>query len=132
VAHHSLTGRPIDLELAGEVLDHMYPVNPSPRLTVEKIQQRVASHAGISPDDLVSSSRTARVAWPRQVAMYLARELTKASLNDVGAAFGGRNHATILHACKRVAERLTTDPEVAADLADLTASITGRQGDRSC
>src|SRR5581483_11693232 len=98
VANHSLSGRPIDVELATEILDEMYPQATSNRLTVQKIQTIVAGRHQISIDELVSTSRAARVAWPRQVAMYLARELTKASLNDIGAAFGGRNHATILHA----------------------------------
>jgi chromosomal replication initiator protein len=64
--------------------------------------------------------------------MHLARELTKASLNEIGASFGGRNHATILHACKRVAERVKNDQEAAAEVSKLTASLTVRQGDRSC
>jgi chromosomal replication initiator protein len=131
VAHHSLTGHPIDTAFAGSVLDQIHPAQPSPRLSIAGIQSSVATRSGISLDELVSSSRAARIAWPRQLAMYLARELTQASLNEIGAAFGGRNHATILHACKRVSERSTSDPEVAADVADLTSSLTARQGDRS-
>src|SRR5581483_2848288 len=112
VAHHSLTGRPIDGELAATVLDEIYPPVKRGSLTVERIQEIVASRYGISVTDLVSASRTARVAWPRQLAMHLARELTHTSLNELGPAFGGRNHATILHACKRVSERSITEPEV--------------------
>ncbi len=123
VANHSLTSRPIDIALATHVLDQMHPDTASSRVTVETIQASVASRYGISVDDLVSAGRTARIAWPRQVAMHLARELTHSSLNDIGAAFGGRNHATILHACKRVSERLHKDPDAAADLSELTSSL---------
>ena len=101
----------------------MHPETASSTVTVETIQVSVASRYGISVDDLVSAGRAARIAWPRQVAMHLARELTHASLNDIGAAFGGRNHATILHACKRVSERLRQDPDAAADVSQLTSSL---------
>jgi chromosomal replication initiator protein len=77
--------------------------------------------------------RTARIVWPRQVAIHLSREFTHASLPAIGAAFGGRNHATVLHACKRVSERLHTDPQVGDELADVTAAVRGAQeGDRTC
>ncbi len=123
VANHSLTAHPIDVELATHVLDQMHPETASSTVTVETIQVSVASRYGISVDDLVSAGRAARIAWPRQVAMHLARQLTHASLNDIGAAFGGRNHATILHACKRVSERLRQDPDAAADVSQLTSSL---------
>jgi chromosomal replication initiator protein len=131
VAHHSLSGRPIDINQATEILDEMYPQKSSTRLTVQKIQTVVAGRHQISIDELVSSSRAARVAWPRQMAMFLARELTRTSLNEIGAAFGGRNHATILHACKRVSDRQAIEPEIAADLAELTSHLTSSEGDRS-
>ena len=101
----------------------MYPDATPSRNSVQAIQASVATRYGITIDDLVSGGRAARVAWPRQVAMHLARELTHASLNDIGAAFGGRNHATIIHACKRVADRVNDDPDAAADLAELTSSL---------
>ena len=102
VASHSLTGRRIDVELAASVLDEMYPQSSTATLTITDIQRVVASHFGISVVELVSERRTTRIAWPRQVAIYLARELTAASLPGIGSEFGGRNHATVLHACKRV------------------------------
>jgi chromosomal replication initiator protein len=123
VANHSLTAHPIDVALATHVLDQMHPETSSSRVTVETIQASVATRYGISVDDLVSAGRAARIAWPRQVAIHLARELTHASLNDIGAAFGGRNHATILHACKRVSERLRHDSDAAADVSELTSSL---------
>jgi chromosomal replication initiator protein len=103
VAHHSLTGRPIDPALARTVLDEIHPVEGATgaELTVERIQEVVASHFEITVAELVSQRREARIAWPRQVAIHLARALTDAPLQELGRGFGGRNHATILHACKR-------------------------------
>jgi chromosomal replication initiator protein len=132
VASHSLTGRPIDPALAASVLDEMYPPPRMSAPTIARIQSVVASHYGISVAELVSTGRTTRVAWPRHVAIHLARELTSDSLPAIGRAFGGRNHATVLHACKRVSERLRTDPDVNSELAEL-AKGAGVQGpDRSC
>jgi len=131
VAHHSLTGHPIDTDLATAVLDEIHPQQNRRQITVDKIQAAVASRYGISVTDLVSPSRAARIAWPRQVAMHLARELTGSSLNAIGDSFGGRNHATILHACKRVADRLTTEPDIAGDVAELSSQLATRQGDRA-
>jgi chromosomal replication initiator protein len=133
VASHSLTGRPIDVELATQVLDEMYPSSGTRTVSIEDIQRAVAAHYGLSVLELISAMRTARIAWPRQVAIHLSRELTHASLPAIGAAFGGRNHATVLHACKRVAERLHNDPQVGGELADVTAAVRGEQeGDRLC
>ncbi len=71
-------------------------------ISIDAIQQAVAGHYDLTPAQLTSASRAARVSWPRQLAIHLSRELTGSSLNEIGQAFGGRNHATVLHACKRV------------------------------
>jgi chromosomal replication initiator protein len=123
VAFHSLTGRQIDAELAETVLDTIYPVGPA-TASLQAIQQAVANHFGISVSELVSASRAARVAWPRQLAIYLARELTSSPLNAIGDAFGGRNHATVLHACKRVVERVEGDSDAADDLEQLQTGLS--------
>jgi chromosomal replication initiator protein len=132
VAYHSLTGRPLDLELTTTVLDTMYPRRSRRSLSVAHIQAIVASHYNVAVSDLVSSSRAARVSWPRQVAIYLARELTATSLQTIGEAFGGRNHATVLHACKRVSDRLAADQEAGIELDDLKSSLVAGQDDRAC
>jgi chromosomal replication initiator protein len=132
VAHHSLTGRPLDVALANGVLDGMYPRSSAMALSIERIQAAVATSYEISVDELLSSSRAARIAWPRQVAIHLARELTDSSLNKIGEAFGGRNHATVLHACKRVSERVLSDPEAASEVDSLLDSLSPRRADRSC
>jgi chromosomal replication initiator protein len=131
VAHHSLTRRPLDLALTGEVMDVMYPVSGSGRPSINDVQVAVASHFGLTVEELVSTSRTARIAWPRQLAIHLARELSSSSLQEIGTAFGGRNHATVLHACKRVSERLRDDQQVAAVLTEISELVCGGQADRN-
>ena len=132
VAYHSLTQRPIDAELTMTVLDGLYPRPVSPGSSITDIQHLVAARYNLSRDELLSPSKTARVAWPRQIAMHLTREFTDASLHKLGQAFGGRNHATILHACKRVSERLLNDHEAAKELEELSALLRHRQADRDC
>ena len=125
VAFGSLTGRAVTHELAAEVLDGLYPeLRPRSR-TVREIQESICAAFGITLDDLVSSSRAGAVAWPRQVAMYLARELTDQSLPAIGRAFGNRNHTTVMHACKRTAERIATDREAFDTVRRLTQELTG-------
>jgi chromosomal replication initiator protein len=131
VAYHSLTGRPIDLELASTVLDTMYPTRSRRQPSIGQIQAQVAAHYHVAVSDLLSSNRAARVAWPRQVAIYLARELTGTPLQAIGQAFGGRNHATVMHACKRVSDRLATDQDAGLELGDLKTEIAGDKDDRT-
>jgi chromosomal replication initiator protein len=133
VANHSLTSRPLDLELATDVLDEMYPAPPrGAPLSIEDIQASVASHFDLTVAELTSSSRAARIAWPRQVAIHVTRELTEASLHTIGDAFGGRNHATVLHACKRVSDRMNDDPHAAAEVRELADQVRRLKGDRNC
>jgi chromosomal replication initiator protein len=125
VAFGSLTSRPVTHELAGEVLDGLYPeLRPRAR-TVREIQESICDAFGITLEAMVSASRAGAVAWPRQVAMYLARELTDQSLPAIGRAFGNRNHTTVIHACKRTAERIATDREAFDTVRRLTEELTG-------
>jgi chromosomal replication initiator protein len=132
VAHHSLTGQPLDGELARAVLDGMYPASGSASVSIDEIRASVASYYKLTVPELISSSRAARIAWPRQVAIHLARQLTDASLHAIGEAFGGRNHATVLHACKRVSERLMESSDAANDVRELDITIRSRRVDRGC
>jgi chromosomal replication initiator protein len=132
VAFHSLTQRPIDTELTVEVLDAMYPGRQSRTPSIAAVQTIVASHFELSVEQLTSASRTSRVSWPRQVAIHLARDLTGASLPTIGKAFGGRNHTTVLHACKRVSERLKTDQQAVDEITKLAQLVSGEQADRNC
>ncbi len=127
VAYHSLTGRAIDAELAREVLAGLYPGARGPRRasvpSVDRIQDATCEQFGISRDELLSAGRSQRLVWPRQVAMYLAREHTSSSLPAIGQAFGGRNHTTVLHACRRAAQRLAADPDASAVVRTLSERI---------
>jgi chromosomal replication initiator protein len=129
VAYASLTDAPIDVALAEKVLTDLYgraarnaAAGPP---TVERIQTLVAEAFGITRDELLSASRAARVTWPRQVAMYLTREHTRETLPAIGARFGGRDHSTVLHACKRTADRLGTDPDAYETVRSLTERLNG-------
>jgi chromosomal replication initiator protein len=125
VAFGSLTSRPVTAALVAEVLAGLYPElhKRTTAMTVAEIQTRTADAFGISVDSLVSSSRAGELVWPRQVAMYLARELTSQSLPAIGHAFGGRNHTTVLHACKRTAQRIASDPDAFEVVRRLTESL---------
>jgi chromosomal replication initiator protein len=130
VAHHSLTGHPIDLDFTASVLDEIKPAaTPSPTTSIDRVQAAVAAYFGISVVEMLSAKRTERIAWPRQIAITLSREFTDASLNNLGRAFGGRNHATVMHSCKRVSERITNSPEAAHDVDNLRAQLRGDQND---
>jgi chromosomal replication initiator protein len=112
VAFSSLTGRPLTAELTQEVLEGLYPRSGPPaqhKCTVGEIQHATCAQFGLSSEELLSSARTARIAWPRQVAMYLARELTGESLPAIGRQFGGRDHTTVLHAWRRTSARIASD-----------------------
>jgi chromosomal replication initiator protein len=123
VAFSSLTGRPITTELAGEVLDGLYPRTAQPTRTLQQIQDAACRHFGLSADEILSSSRAARVAWPRQVAMYLARELTGESLPAIGRHFGRRDHSTVLHAVRRTEARIVADRSSRKAVDDLRTSL---------
>ncbi|HEV3046665.1 MAG TPA: chromosomal replication initiator protein DnaA [Solirubrobacteraceae bacterium] len=113
VAYSSLTGKPVTTELAGRVLDGLYPqALPTPRASrsVADIQDATCKLFGLTREELLSPARAARIAWPRQLAMYLARELTDESLPAIGRHFGGRDHTTVMHACRRAAHRIASDP----------------------
>jgi chromosomal replication initiator protein len=113
VAFSSLTRRSIDEALALEVLNGLYPhTQCEPHqgaYSIDDIQEAACKHFSISSRELLSTTRSARVAWPRQVAMYLARELTELSLSAIGEHFGGRDHTTVLHACRRTTDRVSSD-----------------------
>jgi chromosomal replication initiator protein len=115
VAFSSLTGRPLTGELAHEVLNTLYPRTkpggPRKARSIADIQAAVGQHFNLSPEELLSSARAARIAWPRQIAMYLARELTSESLPAIGRQFGGRDHTTVLHAWRRTSARVTADDD---------------------
>jgi chromosomal replication initiator protein len=130
VAFSSLTGRPLTAALAQEVLDGLYPHTASSgqhKRTVTEIQIATCTHFGLSSEELLSPARTARIAWPRQVAMYLARELTGESLPAIGRQFGGRDHTTVLHAWRRTSARIASDDDSRETVANLWQTLDSAQ-----
>jgi chromosomal replication initiator protein len=123
VAYSSLTGRALTGDLAREVLDGLYPASKPTARSLADIQLAACHQFGVTPDELLSTSRAARVALPRQVAMYVARELTSESLPAIGRHFGGRDHTTVLHAWRRTNERMTTDAATRAAVHKLLVTL---------
>jgi len=112
VSYTSLTHKQPTIELAENLLREILHEEGRYSITIETIQKRVAEHFDIRLADMASKRRPENIAFPRQVAMYLARQLTESSLNTIGEAFGGRDHGTVLHACRLVKDRMTVDAHV--------------------
>ncbi len=115
IAHANLFGRPVTLESTQEVLHDILKAHDR-RVTIEEIQRRVAEHFNIRLTDMSSARRARAVARPRQVAMYLAKQLTSRSLPEIGRKFGNRDHTTVMHAVSRVAELMELDAGFAEDV----------------
>jgi chromosomal replication initiator protein len=124
VAYSSLVGRPITLETAQEVLQDLLRANDR-RVTIEEIQKRVAEHFNIRIADMHSARRARAVARPRQVAMYLAKQLTSRSLPEIGRKFGGRDHTTVMHAVRKIEELREVDSTFAEDIDLLRRMLEG-------
>jgi chromosomal replication initiator protein len=124
VAFSSLTDRPLTVELAEDVLRDVYPQGEAaPEVTIPRIQEAVSQRFGVTLDELVSPRRSQAVAYPRQVAMYLSRELTDASLPMIGKEFGGRDHTTVIHAKDKITRLIREDRSVYNLVQELTARI---------
>jgi chromosomal replication initiator protein len=124
VAHATLVGRAITLEATQEVLHDLLRANDR-RVTIEEIQKRVAEHFNIRLSDMHSARRARAVARPRQVAMYLAKQLTSRSLPEIGRKFGGRDHTTVMHAVRKVDELRSLDNGFAEDVELLRRMLEG-------
>jgi chromosomal replication initiator protein len=124
VVHASLIGQPITLETTQELLKDLLRANDR-RVTIEEIQRRVAEHFNIKQADMQSPRRARQVARPRQVAMYLAKQLTTRSLPEIGRKFGGRDHTTVMHAVKKVEELCAADAGFSEDVDLLKRMLEG-------
>ena len=114
-------------ELTQEVIEHLLKdilqEEARQAVTIEQIQRKVAEHFDVRLADMTSKRRPANIAFPRQIAMYLARELTKMSLNEIGDAFGGRDHGTVLHACKLVKRRMKEQDSIRQTISFIDSSL---------
>ncbi|MGZ5021301.1 MAG: chromosomal replication initiator protein DnaA [Chthoniobacterales bacterium] len=119
----SLSGRELNSEVVEHLLKDILNEEARHAITIEQIQRRVAEHFDVRLADMTSKRRPANIAFPRQIAMYLARELTKASLNEIGDAFGGRDHGTVLHACKLVKRRMVEQDNIRQTISFIDSSL---------
>jgi len=124
LAHSTLIGRPITLETTQEVLHDVLRANDR-RVTIEEIQRRVAEHYNMKLADMHSERRARAVARPRQVAMYLAKQLTTRSLPEIGRKFGNRDHTTVMHAVRKIEELCTMDAGFSEDVELLRRMLEG-------
>jgi len=124
IANYRFTGRPINLDFAKEALRDLLALQER-LVSIENIQKTVADYYKIRVGDLLSKKRSRSIARPRQVAMALAKELTNHSLPEIGDAFGGRDHTTVLHACRRIGSLRETDKRIDDDYLNLLRTLTG-------
>ena len=118
IANAQFTGQPITVELTKEALKDLLTLQAK-LVTIENIQQTVAEYYKVKLHELLSKRRSRSIARPRQLAMALAKELTSRSLPEIGDAFGGRDHTTVLHACRKIKELRTTDIDIQEDWKNL-------------
>jgi chromosomal replication initiator protein len=122
VAYAKLTGEQISVDLAKSVLKGMI-VSDERRITIDHIQKIVSDFFGIRETDMKTKKRTRSVAYPRQMAMYLSRDLTDYSLPDIGGFFGGRDHSTVLHACDKINKELSNSDQTRSTVEKLVSLI---------
>ena len=118
LAYSRFTGQLITVDLAREALRDVL-ASQSRQVSIENIQKTVADYYKIKVSEMYSKKRTRNVARPRQVAMALAKELTQMSLPEIGEAFGGRDHTTVLHACRKITELRGSNTDITTDITSL-------------
>ncbi len=122
-SYQSLRGRAFSRETVEQLLRDILREEAKKTITIDQIQKKVAEHFNLRLTDMTSKRRTANIAFPRQVAMYLARRHTKASLDQIGETFGGRDHGTVLHACKIVSVRMKKEDQVRQAIVRLDTQL---------
>ena len=123
IASAHFMGRKIDIDLIRESLKDLLALQDK-QVSIDNIQRTVAEYYKIKVADILSKRRSRSVARPRQIAMALSKELTSHSLPEIGDAYGGRDHTTVLHACRKVKELTGTDSEIRDDYKNLLRSLT--------
>jgi chromosomal replication initiator protein len=123
-AYAQLTGKGLELETVETLLRELLQEEGKVAVSIAEIQRRVADYFDIRLADMTSKRRPENIAFPRQIAMYLARRLTEMSLSSIGEAFGGRDHGTVLHACRQVRDRMEVEAKVRQDVGYLERQLT--------
>jgi len=122
IASASLTGEPITLPMAQQALKHL-SISPERRITIESIIKAVADKFSLLPSQLKQKSNERKIAYPRQIAMYLTKELTSSSLPEIGRAFGGKHHTTVLHSVQKIDQLRQRDADLNSLIHSLVDSI---------
>jgi chromosomal replication initiator protein len=123
VAFSSLTGRSLSVDLAEDVLKDVFPTGEAAEVSIRRIQELVSERFQLTMDELCGDKRSQNIVYPRQVAMYLSRELTDSSLPKIGKEFGGRDHTTVIHATSKIARLIREDRSVYNLVQELTARV---------
>jgi len=123
-AYASITNEQIDVEFAAKILKDIIPQRKPVPITIDLIQEKVSNHYKINISELKSKKRNRSIAFPRQIAMYLSRELTDASLPTIGSKFGGRDHTTVIHACEKISKEILKNPALKEEIEHLKNQIT--------
>jgi len=121
-AFASLVGREVNLELTQDCLSDVLKASDR-KVTVEEIQRKVSEHYNIRLSDMIGPKRVRTLARPRQMAMYLAKQMTSRSLPEIGRRFGGRDHTTVMHGVRRITELMATDSQIADDIELLRRAL---------
>lgn len=123
IAYTEIMGQPITLEIAQQKLRDVLASPRQANLSVENIQRIVAEYFALSPNDLKGKKRSQNIVFPRQIAMYIAREMTDYSTTELGQAFGGKDHTTVMHSIEKIKMHLITDPSLDSTIESLKRSI---------
>lgn len=124
VAYSSLTNQDITADLAAEALKDIIPNKKPKILTILDIQKKVGEHYNVKLEDFKAKKRTKSIAFPRQIAMYLARELTDSSLPKIGMEFGGRDHTTVIHAHEKISKMMEEDEQLKKKIEEIKEELT--------
>ncbi|MDR2397734.1 MAG: chromosomal replication initiator protein DnaA [Spirochaetaceae bacterium] len=126
VAYAELVGKPITLDITQQLLKDAFaaaPREPNMSMSIDKILEIIAAHHKITPSDLKGKKRTKAITQPRQLAMYIIREITQYSTTEIGQAFGGRDYSTVIHSCQKIEERLHSEPNLDTIIQTLVQQI---------
>ena len=127
MAYSSLVKEPITLELCESALKEIFDSRKRKQITAELIMQTVSDYYGLTIDDMTGPTRKREITVPRQIAMFLTRELTGMSLPQIGNVFGGRDHTTVLHSCKTVEANMASNTDVRAVVEDIKTLVKNAQ-----
>ena len=122
-AYADLVGKEITVEVARQQLKNSFSGSQAGNITIDRVQRVVAEYFNVTPADLKGKKRTKQVTFPRQVAMYVIREITDFSTTEIGLEFGGRDHTTVMHSCQRIADRMKGDPTLEPTIGEPIRSV---------